>query len=120
LLSPSVPLSSRHSADWGQLGFQGENPATDFRAGGLLSLLNLVAFASQCGLDAGRVLAESRAGGMQWFPFAITGINLTADLVKLSRERVLDAYYAKYGATLPAFHALYCQHSRHTAATHRC
>ena len=111
-----MKLSARRSSDWEQLGFQGENPATDFRAMGLLGLSNLIAFADVCGLDAGRLLQESRDGGLRWFSYAITGINLTADLVKLTRERALDEYYFRHGASPQSFHALYCQHT----AAHSC
>ena len=107
-LRPSQPLSARKSKDWEQLGFQGDNPATDFRGMGTLGLFNLVAFASTCGLDAGRLLADCNRNGLRWYSFAITGINLTADLIQLTRERVLDQYYFKYGASVQSFNALYC------------
>lgn len=108
LLSPSQPLTSRHSSDWEQLGFQGHNPATDFRAMGVLGLSNLVAFSTTSALDASRLLRVSQEGGLRWYSWAITGINLTADLLKLTRERVLDGYYMRWGATMQSFHALYC------------
>ena len=108
VLRPHQPLSARKSKDWEQLGFQGDNPATDFRGMGTLGLYNLVAFASTCGLDAGRLLADCNRNGLRWYSFAITGINLTADLIQLTRERVLDQYYFKHGATVQSFNALYC------------
>ena len=108
LLRPAQPLSARKSNDWEQLGFQGDNPATDFRGMGTLGLYNLVAFASTCGLDATRLLADCNRNGLRWYSFAITGINLTADLIRLTRERVLDNYYFKHGATVQSFNALYC------------
>jgi ELMO domain-containing protein len=86
---------------------------------GMLGLYNLIAFADCCGLDAGRVLQESRDGGLRWFSFAITGINLSADLLRLTRERVLDEYYARHGATIPAFQALYCQSTMHGRGGHK-
>ena len=108
LLRPAQPLSARRSSDWEQLGFQGDNPATDFRGMGTLGLYNLVAFADTCGLDANRLLADCNRNGLRWYSFAITGINLTADLVQLTRERVLDRYYFAHGATTQSFNALYC------------
>ena len=108
LLRPNQALSARKSSDWEQLGFQGDNPATDFRGMGLLGLHNLVAFASTCGLDAGRLLADCNSNGLRWYSFAITGINLTADLIQLTRERALDQYYFRYGASVQSFSALYC------------
>ena len=41
------------------------------------------------------------------FGLAITGINLTADLVKLTKNHDLDAYFFSYGANWNSWHALY-------------
>ena len=38
LLMPSVPLESRTTKQWQQIGFQGADPATDFRGMGMLGL----------------------------------------------------------------------------------
>ena len=42
LLSPDTVLQSRVSKQWADIGFQGDDPATDFRGMGLLSLHNLM------------------------------------------------------------------------------
>uniref|UniRef100_A0A3P8R1T6 ELMO domain-containing protein n=1 Tax=Astatotilapia calliptera TaxID=8154 RepID=A0A3P8R1T6_ASTCA len=42
LLMPTVKLESRITKQWGDIGFQGEDPKTDFRGMGLLGLINLV------------------------------------------------------------------------------
>ncbi len=42
LLQPGVALESRKTKDWQNLGFQGDDPKTDFRGMGLLGLLNLL------------------------------------------------------------------------------
>ena len=41
-LQPKVALKERISEQWTLIGFQGTDPATDFRGMGLLGLLNLV------------------------------------------------------------------------------
>ena len=41
-LMPQLNLESRVSSDWKYLGFQGEDPKTDFRGMGLLGLENLL------------------------------------------------------------------------------
>ena len=41
-LRPDVPLPSRTGHHWTEIGFQGDDPATDFRGMGLLGLQNLV------------------------------------------------------------------------------
>ena len=42
LLQPGVPLLQRKTKDWQNIGFQGEDPKTDFRGMGVLSLQNLM------------------------------------------------------------------------------
>eukprot|EP00299_Pterocystis_sp_00344_P014142 c6993_g1_i1.p1 GENE.c6993_g1_i1~~c6993_g1_i1.p1 ORF type:complete len:231 (-),score=53.17 c6993_g1_i1:41-733(-) len=41
-LKPSTPLASRISHQWGDIGFQGNDPITDFRGMGILSLYCLL------------------------------------------------------------------------------
>jgi hypothetical protein len=38
---PGHELKSRYSEQWKEIGFQGKNPATDFRGMGILGLQNL-------------------------------------------------------------------------------
>lgn len=38
LLRPDDPLIARKSRQWVSIGFQGDNPSTDFRGGGVMSL----------------------------------------------------------------------------------
>ncbi|XP_016358124.1 ELMO domain-containing protein 2-like isoform X1 [Sinocyclocheilus anshuiensis] len=42
LLMPSVKLESRITKQWGNIGFQGDDPKTDFRGMGMLGLTNLL------------------------------------------------------------------------------
>jgi len=67
-------------------GFQGTNPATDFRGMGLLGLLNLIYFASTyTGKARAMILREKE------YPWAASGINITnmlLNLLKLSSELV--------------------------------
>jgi len=41
-LHPDIVLTQRVSPQWTLIGFQGNDPATDFRGMGLLGLLNLL------------------------------------------------------------------------------
>lgn len=45
-LNPSYPLTARISKQWSEIGFQGEDPMTDFRGMGILGLDNLIYFAT--------------------------------------------------------------------------
>jgi hypothetical protein len=74
---------------WKELGFQGLDPATDFRGAGTLALSCLVAFAERHPRAARRMSAEARSP-QHWHPFAVTGINVTAALLDLLRARCLD------------------------------
>ncbi len=42
LLMPAVKLESRVTKQWGNIGFQGDDPKTDFRGMGMLGLTNLL------------------------------------------------------------------------------
>jgi hypothetical protein len=47
-LRPNVHLSSRKCEEWNEIGFQGRDPATDFRGMGLLGLTNMLELVDQC------------------------------------------------------------------------
>lgn len=42
LLQPGIPLTTRKTKQWQNIGFQGEDPKTDFRGMGTLGLENLM------------------------------------------------------------------------------
>ena len=41
-LQPGVPLQKRKTKEWQNIGFQGDDPKTDFRGMGMLGLENLL------------------------------------------------------------------------------
>lgn len=53
------PLTSRKSRQWTEIGFQGDDPATDFRGMGLLGLNQLLFFAERFPESARLVLSHS-------------------------------------------------------------
>lgn len=59
LLKPNTPLESRISKQWCEIGFQGDDPKTDFRGMGLLGLYNLQYFAERDAAAAQQVLSDS-------------------------------------------------------------
>jgi hypothetical protein len=77
------------SSDWSDLGFQGIDPSTDFRAMGVLGLRQLVYFSNARPRQSKRILLESNHP-RRFFPFAATGINITYFVLTLLRERRLD------------------------------
>ncbi|KAH9259761.1 hypothetical protein BASA81_002183 [Batrachochytrium salamandrivorans] len=87
----------RRSQSWGEIGFQGVDPATDFRGGGLLALENLRYFASKaetCELARGILVQHGRDVTDGGIPFACVGINITAFLLGLVVKRKVDDLFA--------------------------
>ncbi|GAM25414.1 hypothetical protein SAMD00019534_085890, partial [Acytostelium subglobosum LB1] len=106
-LKPDVRRTARHTSEWGEIGFQGKDPATDFRGMGILGLDNLLYFATHH-IDAAQATlldANTRCK----YPFAITGINLTSVLVNLlmNEQCHLKQHFLYSGPTVQQFHELY-------------
>ncbi|XP_065826329.1 ELMO domain-containing protein 2-like [Oscarella lobularis] len=110
-LMPGQELQSRHTSQWGEIGFQGTNPATDFRGMGLLSLENLVYFSTEHGDVARKVLSHSHHPKLG-YSFAVVGINLTSLALELLREgslrRHLYSEASKRKIDMKQFHEVYC------------
>lgn len=110
LLMPYDPLDARVTKQWQNIGFQGDDPKTDFRGMGLLGLQNLVYFAQEYPSAATHVLSHSthpRYG----YAFAIVGINLTSMALKLLKDGTARTHIYNSSKTLPtirAFHQFYC------------
>lgn len=77
---PGLPLQTRKGKHWGELGFQGTDPATDFRGAGIFGLKNLVYFARVYPREYHRILKEQKQREenqtFSSFPFAIAGLNI--------------------------------------------
>jgi len=86
VIKPEEELKGMIHAQWKSLGFQGNDPATDFRGMGLLGLLNLIYFAEHY-TERVRQLVEANRD----YPWAATGINITnmlMNMLKLTKELV--------------------------------
>lgn len=107
-LLPGVERDGRVTREWGRLGFQQSDPATDFRGGGLLALHQLLYFARTRPSVARRMIVEP-AEETARYPWACVGINITNEALKLMDSRLLDQ--AMYGQPLSraveTFHAIY-------------
>jgi len=123
LLQPDKPLLTRVTKQWQDIGFQGEDPKTDFRGMGILGLQNLVYFAREFGSAAKHILSHShhpRFGHITAlgshtpsvrYSFAIVGINLTHMAYKLLKESALKSHLFNFNEgrpTLENFHHFYC------------
>lgn len=108
-LNPDEQLENRISSQWTSIGFQGQDPSSDFRGMGVLGLLNLHYFATKHPSVARSILLHSNhpANG---YPFAITGINLThMAYVLLNDGKLKVHFFNSIGGTmnLDDFHKLY-------------
>ncbi|XP_067899561.1 ELMO domain-containing protein 2 isoform X2 [Heterodontus francisci] len=87
LLMPHVHLESRITKQWGDIGFQGDDPKTDFRGMGMLGLHNLV------------------------YSYAIVGINLTEMAYSMLKSGLLKVHFYNLVSGAPQlhnFHQFYC------------
>ncbi|XP_016891028.1 ELMO domain-containing protein 2 isoform X2 [Cynoglossus semilaevis] len=110
LLMPNIKLESRITKQWGDIGFQGDDPKTDFRGMGLLGLVNLLFFSENYTEEARQVLSHANHPKLG-YSYAIVGINLTEMAYSLLKSGALKPHFYN---TVPGppelqhFHQLYC------------
>lgn len=107
-------LEARKSKQWQDLGFQGMDPATDFRGMGkltthslgILGLKCLDYFASQHNAKAKEVLAVAQSPE-SWYCFAIAGINLSAYALELVQSKNAISYFYDNAIRVDSFYELF-------------
>ena len=92
LQSDKTPPPSIPDKKWKDLGFQGQDPSTDFRGMGMLGLDQLLAYTQIAPKSAHNLWQQSNLGSA-WFTFATVGINITALLYSLLVSRSADEYF---------------------------
>lgn len=92
------PVPSIPDKRWQDIGFQGADPATDFRGMGLLGLDNLLAYTQIAPKSAHSLWQQSKLGSA-WFTFATVGINITALLYSLLVSRSADEFFYSQSST---------------------
>lgn len=108
-LMPDSPLETRITKQWQQIGFQGDDPKTDFRGMGMLGLENLLYFVKEYKEAARHILSHSmhpRYG----YTFAIVGINITSMAYRLVKEGSAKTQFFNICQTAPSvehFHMFY-------------
>ncbi|XP_074541939.1 ELMO domain-containing protein 2 [Halichoeres trimaculatus] len=110
LLMPNVKLESRITKQWGDIGFQGDDPKTDFRGMGMLGLINLVFFSENYTEEARQVLSHANHPKLG-YSYAIVGINLTEMAYSLMKSGALKPHFYNTVQGTPElkdFHHLYC------------
>ncbi|KAK2972673.1 hypothetical protein RJ640_003514 [Escallonia rubra] len=84
LAYPDRELPSLKSELWKEMGWQGPDPSTDFRGGGLISLENLIYFAKMYPDQFQKLLHKTDGKRAEWeYPFAVAGINISFMLVQM-------------------------------------
>ncbi|CAM0138611.1 unnamed protein product [Umbelopsis sp. WA50703] len=106
-LMPDTPLEGRVTRQWGQIGFQGSDPATDFRGMGMQGLDDLVYYAQVHPQSARRAL-QSSLHPVSWYPFAVVGINITQYAVQILLTRKLQYYLFQFGSSREMYSEFYC------------
>lgn len=109
LLKPDEKLESRVTKQWQDIGFQGDDPKTDFRGMGLLGLENLIFFAEEYPQAVKHALLHS-IHPKYGYAFAIVGINITSMALRLIRDGTAKTHIFNSSKTLPtirAFHQFY-------------
>ncbi|XP_015115016.1 ELMO domain-containing protein 2 [Diachasma alloeum] len=108
-LEPREALEDRVTKQWQEIGFQGDDPKTDFRGMGILGLENLVYFAEEYPTAAAHALLHSNHP-KYGYAFAIVGINITSMAMRLLRDGTAKTHVYNSAKTLPtirAFHQFY-------------
>ncbi|XP_055607541.1 ELMO domain-containing protein 2 [Uranotaenia lowii] len=108
MLKGDVQLEGRITNQWQDIGFQGDDPKTDFRGMGMLGLDNLVYFAQQYNGTARHLLSHSHHPLHGYF-FAIVGINLTSMAYHLLKSgEAKTHFYNQQRLSIESFHQFYC------------
>ncbi|RXG58132.1 ELMO domain-containing protein 1 [Armadillidium vulgare] len=100
----------RISKQWQEIGFQGNDPATDFRGMGMLGLENLLYFAETHPNAAQHVLLRSQHP-VYGYSFAIVGINISHTAYMLAQEGLAKTHFYNSSKGFPdqhAFHQFFC------------
>ena len=79
-LKPNKQIKGRKSEEWIELGFQAQDPATDFRGAGFLGLINLSKWVKKP--EGKRTFTVADTPGTQYF-FASASLFLTMLSVEL-------------------------------------
>lgn len=81
---PGLEFNGLISEQWKEMGWQGRDPSTDFRGGGLISLENLIFFSKTYPRSFRRLLQKQAGDRSVWeYPFAIAGVNITFMLIQM-------------------------------------
>eukprot|EP00775_Hariotina_reticulata_P010811 gene10811-10967_t len=99
-----VPRYGRH---WADLGFQGDDPASDLRGVGMLGLLQL-RYLTHHNAEAAHKLYRLSHSDLQEFPLAIVSLNITRWALMALRAGALLRAARRLGSYILAANHFYC------------
>lgn len=110
VMMPNTKLETRICNQWKELGFQGDDPKTDFRGMGILGLHQLLYFAVKHTDQCQRILSRSNHPSL-WYPYAVVGINMTKATHELLQSGALRTHFynvTKEQPLITDLHEVYC------------
>lgn len=138
LAFPGLPCTALKTPQWKEMGWQGDDPATDFRGAGLYGLQNLIFLGQEYPGVFRSLLDKTDGERAAWeYPFAVAGLNLTfmlSDVLELHAPQPSSRQPAASSAGVPrtaaargflalltedpnAFEQLYCHSFQRLDAT---
>ncbi|XP_059155461.1 ELMO domain-containing protein 3-like [Physella acuta] len=98
----------RYGSHWEEIGFQGNDPATDLRGTGMLALAQLLFFLrDQRTKDLARDVYKLSLHPTQNFPFCVMGINLSRICLQVLREDLYNRECNKCGNVIDTLNSVY-------------
>jgi len=90
----------RFGSHWENIGFQGNDPATDLRGCGILSLFLTIYLFEPTYLKVTQDIYKLSLNDTQNFPFCVMGINLVRIMLQVMRKNLLNCYFNKATSSL--------------------
>jgi hypothetical protein len=106
-MMPDTELESRLSKQWVEIGFQGNDPATDFRGMGIQGLNDLLYFVQHYP-NQSLIALQHASHPVYWYPYAIVGINITKFAYQLLESKKLQLYLFQYNTSVENVSEFYC------------
>ena len=103
-LLPERKLTERKTMEWVDIGFQGKDPATDFRGAGVLGFQQLLDMTDKESSfrDHALKMFKDSSDKETWYFFCVAGLNITGKLlVSLSESTDLDKHIIPIFQKLP-------------------
>ncbi len=97
----------RFGEHWKELGFQGDDPATDLRSTGVWGLLQLLFFAENCYTQL-QIMLDVANDSKYSFPLAIVSLNISHWGLLLLKDGAFKACAAEINSLPRAINAWYC------------